>query len=174
MGHETVHWEGFKKIPPQIGPQADEEVNSEKTGWSMNISPTGGRYGGGGIAGGGYLRLPLPEHSLKVYCDQAHYGSVSGGGAEAGVKGGQAVVVARQTRFEGDVDGGSGSRTDGGGGGYGRDGYGDKDRLSWWNNIVAQVNLGAEPNPLLVSAPGLETHHPIMSAFGEPGGRLWR
>ena len=45
------------------------------------------------------------------------------GGAEAGVKGVQAVAVEVRPGFGGYVDGGSGSRPDGGGGGYGRDKY---------------------------------------------------
>ena len=38
------------------------------------IPPTEGRNGGGGTAGGGYLCLPLLEHSHIVYCKQARYG----------------------------------------------------------------------------------------------------
>ena len=41
---------------------------------------------------------------------------MSGGGAEAGVKGGQAVVGTVQLGIGGDADVGSGGRTDGGGG----------------------------------------------------------
>ena len=67
----------------------------------MGLSPAGGRDGEGGIEGGGDLRLPSPEHSRTVYCDQAHYGPVSGGGAEAGAKGGQAVVGQDRLDLEG-------------------------------------------------------------------------
>ena len=42
-----------------------------------------------------YVRLPPPEHSRTVYWGQAHYGPVSGSGAEDGVNDGQAVVGAR-------------------------------------------------------------------------------
>ena len=54
----------------------------------MGLSPAGGCDGRGKIIGGGYLRLPLPEHSSIVYCNQAHYRPVSGGEAEDRVKGG--------------------------------------------------------------------------------------
>ena len=60
----------------------------------MGISPAGIRNGVGNTAGGGYLRLAPPEHSSTAYCDQANYGPVSGGRAEARVKGDQAVVRA--------------------------------------------------------------------------------
>ena len=72
----------------------------------MGIYPSEGRGGGGGISGGGNLCLLPPEHSSTIYCNQAHYGPVSGGGAEAGVKGDQTVVVAGRTVCGGDVDGG--------------------------------------------------------------------
>ena len=54
--------------------------------------------------------------------------------------------------------------------GYGRggDGY----RLSRWEDNVANLTLGTEPNALLAYAPGLEHHHPIMSTIGNPGVRL--
>ena len=55
----------------------------------MGLSLSGGRDGGGGIAGGGDLRLPSPERSFIVCCNQDHYGPISGGGTESGVKGGQ-------------------------------------------------------------------------------------
>ena len=39
---------------------------------------------------------------------------------------------------------------------------------------VKHLTLGTEPNSPLTYAPGLELHHPIMSNFGDPGGRLER
>ena len=63
-----------------------------------------------------------------VYCDQTHYRPVSGGGAEDGVKGGQAIVGSRQTGFGGGEYGGLGGRTEGGGGLYGQGG--DRDGLN--------------------------------------------
>ena len=69
----------------------------------MGVSPTGVRGGGGRIIGGGDLRLPSPEHSCTVHCDHAYYGPVYGGGAEAGVKGGQAVVGAGRLGLGGGV-----------------------------------------------------------------------
>ena len=67
----------------------------------MGLSLVEGRNVGGGISGGGDLRLPPPEHSFTVYCDQAHCVPVSGIGSEAGVKGDQAVVESVRTRCEG-------------------------------------------------------------------------
>ena len=93
----------------------------DRTGWGLGLSPKIGRYGRGWIARGGDLFLPQIEHSHTVYCDQAHYGPMSGGRVEDGVKGGQAVVGSGSPGFGGDVESGSGSRTDGGGGGDGRD-----------------------------------------------------
>ena len=87
VGHDTEHWEGLGRIPLQSGPQYDREKTSESTGRWMGVYPSGGSDGGGGIAGGGYLRIPSPEHSRKVHCNQAHYGPVSGGGTEYGVNG---------------------------------------------------------------------------------------
>ena len=71
--------------------------------------------GGGSITGGGYLRLTPSEHSCTVHCDQAHYGPVYGGGAEAGFKGGQSMVGSGRLVIGGYADGGSVGRTDGGG-----------------------------------------------------------
>ena len=119
MGDDTAHWEGFGRIPPHDGPQVDGKTTSERTIRWMVVSPSGGRGGRGGVTGCGDLSLLYPKYSHKVHCDQAHYGPVSSGGAEAGVKGGQAVVVTGRIGLGGDADGGSGGGTDGGGGGYG-------------------------------------------------------
>ena len=87
-------------------------------GMCMSVSPAVGRDGGGGITGGGDLRLLPPEHSCTVHWDQTYYGAVSVGGSDARVKGGQFVVGAGRLGLGGDVNGGSGYRIDGGGGGY--------------------------------------------------------
>ena len=58
----------------------------------MDVSPAGGIDFGGGIIGGGYLCLLLPEHICTVYCDQAHSGPMSGSSAYAGVRSVQEVV----------------------------------------------------------------------------------
>ena len=107
-----------------------------------------------------------------MYCDQAHYGAVSGGGAETGATGFQSVVVTEHGGFGGDADNILGGGTDGGGGGDGQGG--DGCRLSWWEDNVAKLTLGMEPNNSLAYAPGLEHHHPIMIMFGDPGGWLYR
>ena len=62
----------------------------------MDIPSSGGNDGVGGPAGGGDLNISPLKHSCTVYCDQAHYGPVSGGGAEIGAAGLQAVVGAVQ------------------------------------------------------------------------------
>ena len=95
---------------------------------------------------------------------------MSGSGAEAGVGGGQAVVGSGRSGFGGDVDGGSGGGTGGGWGGYLRDG--DRDELNRWEDDVAHITLGTEPNAPLAYAPVLELRHPIMSMLGDPGGWL--
>ena len=127
VGKDTAHWEGFGRITPQGGPQDDGEKTSDKKGRWMGVSPSDGRNGRVGITGGGYLHLPIPEHSRTVHCNQEHYGPVSGGVAEAGVKFIHAVVGEVWIGLGGDADGSSGGRTDGGGGRDGR--YGDE--LNW-------------------------------------------
>ena len=59
----------------------------------MGVSPADRSDGGGGISGGGYLRLLLQEHSRTVHCDHAHYGPVYVRGEAYGVTGGQVVVA---------------------------------------------------------------------------------
>ena len=81
MGDDAAHWEGVGRIPPQGGPQAERGETLERGGQSVDITPSGGRDGGSGTAGCGYLRLLRPEHGHTVHCDQAHYGPVSGGRA---------------------------------------------------------------------------------------------
>ena len=77
----------------------------------------------------------------------------------------QAVVGAGRPGLGGDVDGGSGDGTGGGPGGGG-DGLDRDGRLIRWEDTVANVILGMEPNALLAYAPGLELHHLIMSMLG--------
>ena len=171
MDDDAAHWEGVGRIPPQGGPQADREATSEREGRSVDIPPSGGRDDGSGTSGGGDLRLPTPEHVRTVNCNQDHYGPVSGGGVETRAKDIQAMVGTGWGGCGRDTDSGSGGETDGGGGGYGLDG--DRDVLNWWEDNVANINLGTEPNYPLDYAPGLEHHHPIISTLGEPGGRLY-
>ena len=96
----------------------------------MVVSPYGGSDGGGGITGGGDLRLLTPEYSHTVHCDHAHYGPVSGVGAEVGFKGGHVVVGAGRIGLGGDADGDYRGGTDGGGRGDRRNG--DRYGLNWW------------------------------------------
>ena len=76
VGDEATYWECVGRIPPQGGTQADREA----------IYPSGRRNGRSGTTGGAYLRLPPPEHSGICYCNQAHYGPVSGIGEETRYK----------------------------------------------------------------------------------------
>ena len=62
------------------------------------------------------IRLTPPEHSCIVHCNQDHYGPVSGGSLEAGVKVDQEVVGEGRLGLGGDADGGPGGGMDGGGG----------------------------------------------------------
>ena len=84
----------------------------------------------------------------------------------------QVVLVAVRVGCGGYADGVSGGGTDGVGGGDRRDGNGN--RLSRWEDNVANLTLGIEHNYPLAYAPGLEHHHPIMITLGETGGRLDR
>ena len=67
MGDDTPHWEGLGRIPLKGGPQTDREETLARKGWRMGLPPSGGCDFGGGIAGGGDLHLPPPEHSHTVY-----------------------------------------------------------------------------------------------------------
>ena len=128
--------------------------------------------GGGGIRGGGDPLLPPPEHICTVHCYQAHYGPGPGGRASSGVKCVQAVVGTGLLRIERNMNGGS---VDGMIGGGGRDRKNDEiDGLKRWEDNVARIISGTEPNAPLSSALGMELHHPIMRMTGGHGGRLER
>ena len=114
-GGKPPHWEGVGSIPPQGVPQADREETLAREGRRLGIPPARGNDGGGGTAGVGDLRLPPPKNGHTVYFDQAHYGPVSGGGAETGAKGVLAVVVTGRGGCGGGADGGLGGETDRGG-----------------------------------------------------------
>ena len=60
VGHYSLHWEGFGRIPPQGGPQADGEATSKRKVQRMDIPPSGGNNGGYRTEGGGDLRLSPP------------------------------------------------------------------------------------------------------------------
>ena len=78
------------------------------------------------------------------------------------------VVGSGWTIFRGVADGVSGGVTDRGGGEDGR--Y--RDGFHWWEDNIAQITLGADPNAPIAYAPVLEIHHPIMSMLLDPGGCL--
>ena len=92
----------------------------------------------------------MGEHSRTVYCDQAHYGPVSGGGAEAEVKDVQTVVISVSIGNGGYLEGGLGGRMDRGSEEGRRDGYGD--RLNHWEDNVANIILGTKLNAHLAYA----------------------
>ena len=83
------------------------------------------------------------------------------------------MVVTGGFGFGGDVDGGPGSGTDRGGGGDEQDRDGDR-RLIKWEDTVAKINLGIEPNDPLDYSPRLELHHLTMGTLGSHGCQLER
>ena len=91
-----------------------------------------------------------------------------------GFKVGQAVVGSVRLRLGGDAYGRSGGGTEVGGGGgvYGQDR--DGDGIKWWEDTVANLILGTDPNSPCASDLGLELHCPITSMLGGNGGRLER
>ena len=97
---------------------------------------------------------------------------MSGDGADTGSTGIQAVVGSGRGGCGGKADRRLGGGTDGGGGGYGRDG--DGGRLSRWEDNIENLTLRTEPNSPLDYALGLEHHHLIMGTLGEPGVWLER
>ena len=109
-------------------------ITSEREVQWVGVYPTVRSNGISRITGGLHLCLPLPEHSRTFHCDQANYGTVSGGGAVYGVKGGQVVAVTGRLGLVQDMDGGPRGRMDGGGGG---DGWGsDGDGINRWEDTV--------------------------------------
>ena len=84
VGDDPMHQEGVGWIPQQGGQHSDGETNSSREGRRVDIPSDGGRDGRGGTVVSGNLRLPPPEHSHTVYCYQAHYEPVSGGGSDTG------------------------------------------------------------------------------------------
>ena len=170
VGGDTANWEGVGQIPSQGDPQYDRGGKSDREGQNMGITTYGGRDGGSKNAGGGDPCLLPPEHGRTAHCDQAHYVPVSRGGADTRDKGIQAVVITGRGICGRDEDGGLGSGTDKGGGGYVWDG--DKDGLNWWEDSVANTALGTDPNAPIDYAPKSKHHYPIMSMLGYHGGRL--
>ena len=119
MGDEATHWEGICRIPPQGGLQAHREVTSESEGRSLDIPPAGGCNDRIGTVGGGELSLPPTESGCTVNCDQDHYVTVYGSGAENRAKDIQVVVrIGRDGCLRDSVGGLVGVTERGGGGGY--------------------------------------------------------
>ena len=59
----------------------------------MGLPLSGGCNGGGGVTGGGDLRLSSSEHGGAIYCHLAHDGTVPGGKVEYRENSGNAVMV---------------------------------------------------------------------------------
>ena len=131
MGPETAYAEGVWRIPPYGGLQADGTETAEGTGQRLGLTPYEVCDDRGEFSGGGELRLPLPEHRGAIYCEYAHYGTVSGGEAEARAKSENAVVRTGGSGFGGDSDGGLGGRAGGWGGEDGRDGNCNGQLIKW-------------------------------------------
>ena len=130
MGDDASHQEGVGWITPQGGPQAYREATSEREVRSVDIPPTGGRDGRSRTIVGGDLCIPPPENGHTVHCNKAHYGPVSGGGADTGANYIQVVVGTGWGACGRDADGGLRGRTGVGGRGDGQDG--DGDGFNWW------------------------------------------
>ena len=60
MGPDAMSEEGVGRISPQGGLQADGTATVEGAGRRLVLPPAVGCDGGGGFAGGGYLRLLIP------------------------------------------------------------------------------------------------------------------
>ena len=114
--------------------------------------------------------LHLIPSILVIYCNQADYGYVPGGGVETKAKDFQEVMVTGQGECGRDADDSSGGRTDRSKGVCIWDGEGY--RISWWEDNVANITLGTETHAPLDYAPGLEHHHPIIIMLGELEGQL--
>ena len=130
VGNDTAHWGASEMIPSQGGPQADGAATSERKVQWVSISPAGGSDDRCRIIGGGDLRLPPSENSHTLYCGQAHYGPVSGGGEASGITDGQVVVGIGRPGLKGYAYKVSGGGTDGGGVEDGRDS--GRDGLNKW------------------------------------------
>ena len=69
MGLDTMYTEGDRHIPPYGGLKTYGAATAEGTGQSLGFPPSRGCDGGGGVIGGGDLRLSPPEHRGEIYCD---------------------------------------------------------------------------------------------------------
>ena len=69
MGPDTTYEEGVGRILPYGGLQDDGTTTVEGVGRRLYLPPAVGCKGGGRFSGGGYLRLPRPEHRSAIYCD---------------------------------------------------------------------------------------------------------
>ena len=83
---------------------------------------------------------------------------MSGGGEASGVTGVQSVVVSGRPGLGEDADGVLGCRMGGGGGVYGWDGDGER-QIIRWEDTVANIIVGTDPNAPLAYAPGLDLQH---------------
>ena len=136
----------------------------------MGVPPANGSDGGLGITGGEDLHLLPQEHIITVHCNQAYYGTVSDRGEEYSGHG-WPIGGGNMTACTGKGRGWRLKRRNGRrGGGYGDDG--DGDGLNRWEDTVANVILGTEPNVPISYTTVFELHQPIMSMFGAHRNRL--
>ena len=107
VGFDLPHWEFFGQITSQGDPKAHREATLARKVWRMGIPPSGFRNGRGDTSVSEDVRLPPPEQSCTVYCNQAHCGTVTGSGAYTRFKDNIAVEGAGWIGREKDADGGS-------------------------------------------------------------------
>ena len=127
VSDEATHWESVGRILLQGGLHSDKKATSERERRRVDIPPAGGRDGGSGTAGDGYLRPPPLQNGCTDHCGQANYGPMFGSIAETGDKDIQAVVVTQRSGCGRDAGGTLGGKTYRGGGGDGQDRDGDGD-----------------------------------------------
>ena len=101
VGHVPVDWEDAGSFSPSGDMAADRSDETPEWGQDKDVPYPGGGNGGGIHAGGGYIRHPLTECCHTNYCDKAHYGPVSGGGAAPRGTSFEAVMGTGGTQYGG-------------------------------------------------------------------------
>ena len=119
VSHGPTHREDAGGGPPSGGTETGGVDAASEPGRDVDIPFPGGGDVRGGRAGCGDLCRPPSEYRCAIYCDKAHYGPVSGGGAAPGSSGIEAVVGTRGTRSRGDMGGGGSGNGLGGADGRG-------------------------------------------------------
>ena len=86
-------WEDNGRLSTSGDTEADGEDSIAERRRDVDVPSPGGGNGGYRNVGGGDLCISPSEHRHKIYCDKAHYGPVSGGGAVPRVAGFEAMMV---------------------------------------------------------------------------------